>query len=248
MDNAQKPTQKPSEAATDQRAGAPSPSSKERKAYAKAGQEILEQNMDPACWAMAVDHADGDHELARSYYARWRAEELSDDIVETENKKVDLDSRRVHSFNRIRQTPKPNVIPAALRPSYGALYWETLITVALMCSFVPLVLRFTALEPIEALLYTLFASVSILVALRIGTRVLFKNKSGSVYRRLTASTACVLAVTSLLVGVAILKSGWDQDDFHNTEIQVVPEDRNVSSEKATSSNEAKSGTHLIVSE
>jgi hypothetical protein len=28
----------------------------------------------------------------------------------------------------------------------------------------------------------------------------------------------------LLVGCAILKSGWDNDDLHNTDIQVVPDD------------------------
>ena len=210
-----------------QRATAPAPNEKERKAYAKAGKEILEKNMDPGCWAMAVDHANGDQELARSYYARWRSEELSVDIKDTDTKKEDLDSRRVSSFNRIRQTPRPQIIPAALKPSYGSLYWETLITIALICSFVPLVLRFTALEPTEALLYTLFASITIMITLRICARVVFKRKSGKIYRQLAATTACVLALTSLLVGCAILKSGWDNDDAHNTDIQVVPDEEAI---------------------
>jgi hypothetical protein len=210
-----------------QRITAPSPSQKEREAYAKVGMEILEKNMDPAWWAMALDHANGDHDLARSFYARWRSEELSLGIKDTANKKEDLDTRRVSSFNRIRQAPSTPAIPAALRPAYGALYWETLLTIGLMCSFVPMVLRFTALQPTQALLYTLFASISITVALRIGTRVVFKNKSGKIYRQLAAATACTLALASLLVGAVILKSGWDQDDSHNTYIQVVPDGEKI---------------------
>ena len=163
-------------------------------------------------------------------------EELSADIKDTDSKKEDLDSRRVSSFNRIRQTPRPQIVPAALRPSYGSLYWETLITIALICSFVPLVLRFTALQPTQALLYTLFASITITVALRICARVAFKRKSGKIYRQLAATTACILALTSLLVGCAILKSGWDNDDSHNTNIKVVPDEEVIqtSSTKDTS--------------
>ncbi len=128
-------------------------------------------------------------------------------------KKENLDDRRVSSFNRIRKMPKPEIIPAALRPAFGALYWETLITVALMCSFIPFVIRFGEVDPIHALVYTLCTSILVISVLRIGTRVVFKNKSGRIYRRLTATTACILAMASLFTGAAILKSGWDQDDF-----------------------------------
>ena len=223
MDTESRPTNDATAASDPQRTAAPAPSLKEREAYAKAGKEILEKSMDPACWAMAVDNANGDQELARSIYAPWRSKELSIDINDTDNKKDDLDNRRVSSFNRIRQTPRPKIVPAALKPAYGALYWEILTTIALMCSFVPLVLRFTALQPTRALLYTLFASITITVALRIGTQVVFKNKSAKIYRQLAATTACILAFSSLLVGCAILKSGWDQDDAHHTQIRVVPE-------------------------
>ena len=225
MDTDQQKTANTQEASAAQRVIAPSPSLKERKAYAKAGLEILEKNMDPACWAMAVEHADGDHELARSYYARWRAEELTGHIDDTENKKEHLDDRRVSSFNRVRKMTKPEIIPAALRPAFGSLYWETLITVGLMCSFIPFVIRFGKVDPLHALVYTLCSSILVVSVLRIGTSIVFKNKSGRIYRRLAATTACILAMASLFSGAAILKSGWDQDDFRDSKIELKPKNK-----------------------
>lgn len=79
------------------------------------GSEIINGNLKPATWALALAYSNGSHDQAMTHYARLRLESLSDCATDTRRKEQALEARRRAGFKKMT-TPLPRLYLGNLTP------------------------------------------------------------------------------------------------------------------------------------
>lgn len=118
--------------------------------YRIVGDEVLNRNFDPGCWARALSEANGTEDAALSAYARIRAESLADEVQEKEHKEVAFEKRKLFAGakNSPAQPPRESAVKVRKRQrSYVAdfLYWQALLSLSGVGAY--LVLLGTSAQP-----------------------------------------------------------------------------------------------------
>ncbi len=79
------------------------------------GSEIINGNLQPGTWALALAYSNGSHDHAMTHYARLRLEFLTDCASDTKAKEQALEARRRAGFKKMT-TPRPRLYLGNLTP------------------------------------------------------------------------------------------------------------------------------------
>ena len=98
-------------------------------AYRVVGDEVLQENLDPECWAKALAAGAKTRDEALGVYAKIRAENLAEQVSEKEYKAKALEVRRLSAG--ISEAPQTRIVwKRSFSLMWDFLFWQILLSVS----------------------------------------------------------------------------------------------------------------------
>ncbi len=171
-------------------------SPEEKRLDAKVGQELLDKNIDPECWAAALVSTSGDEQLATSLYVKWRKEKLQYSKLSLSKKLEGLEQRRLNSF-----VPRytSSSVALATRDHYTeAIFWESLISLSSIGMFLSIA-RVLGLNPYLTIVISLLVTLIVVMSIRTHYHYQLNKQLSLSYPKV----ATIVAATAGVVSVAV---------------------------------------------
>ncbi len=175
--------------------------SAESSIYKTIGEELLDGDLDPECWAKAVQCSRGDENRAKQVYLKWRKSKIKHKKLNQDQKLQALELRRLQSFVPMARSSE---VCLGSKEFNEATFWEALISIASIGSFLTIA-RVFELNVYVFLLVSFSMTLIMITGIRAYCVHRVRARLSLGYVKITMLVALLMIVVSLFTTMASAK-------------------------------------------